>query len=553
MPENQYNAIVVGAGAGGGVVAKQLAVNGLKVLLLERGGWPDYDAHINDELISQRTWVLGSAFGPDGNKSPRVVIGSDGQRRIVAPTDGYDYNHIAECVGSGTVSYGAMAWRFMPEDFRMRSTYGTVEGSTLDDWPISYEELEPCYEKAEWEIGVAGDDFQNPFAPPRKKAHPMPPFEYNREGEVLADAARRLGLHPFPLPMLRNSVAYDGRPACIRNRTCCGFACPVDAKNGTQNTVIPVALATGNCTLRTHCKVTEVLVNDRGRARGVRLFDERDRGVEIGADMVVVAGSAIETARLLLNSRSKLFPNGAGNNGDWVGRNLQGHAYTGAYGLFDYDILDYIGPGACVALCDFNHHNPGIIGGGLLANEFNRLPYLFSHIRPPGAKGWGKTHKDFQRQNFLRLSQVVGPIQEMPMFDARVQLDPEVVDHWGMPVPALSGHRHPLDHEHCKFLSARAEEILKVAGAVETWQSVGGGKGLSGGQHQVGTARMGDDPKTSVVNKYGQVHDIDNLFVADGSMLVTGGGFNPVLTIMALGYWVGDHIASLWNGTRLKS
>ena len=139
------------------------------------------------------------------------------------------------------------------------------------------------------------------------------------------------------------------------------------------------------------------------------------------------------------------------------------------------------------------------------------------------------------------------------MFDSRVQLDPEVKDYWGMPVPALSGQRHPLDYEHCKFLSARAEEILLKMGAEKTWLSVGGRGGPSGGQHQNGTARMGNDKATSVVNKFGQVHDIDNLFVADGSIFVTGGGFNPVLTIMALAYWVGDHIVDMWKGTNMKS
>ena len=553
MAKNEYNAIVVGAGAGGGVVAKQLAVNGLKVLLLERGGWPIYDKHINDELISQRSWVLGAAFGPDGEKSPRVMVNQDGQRRVVRPEDGWDYNHIAECVGSGTVSYGAMAWRFMEEDFKMRSTYGDVEGSTLEDWPVSYEELESYYELAEWEIGVSGDDSQNPFAPPRNKPQPMPPFEYNRKGKVLYKAAKEMGLHPFPIPMLRNSVRYNDRAACIRNRNCVGFACPVDAKNGTQNTVIPVAIQSGNCDVRTHCKVTEIIVDESGKARGVNFFDENDNGVSVNADLVVIAGSAIETARLLLNSKSKLFPNGAGNNYDWVGRNLQGHAYTGAYGLFDYDINDLIGPGANTALCDYNHHNEGIVGGGLLANEFNKMAYEYTNVRPPGSKRWGKEHKDFQRFTYLRTSQVVGPVQEMPVFDSRVQLDPEVKDYWGMPVPALSGYRHPLDYEHCKWLSARAEEILLQMGAVETWLSVGGRGGPSGSQHQNGTARMGDDKTTSVVNKFGQVHEIDNLFLADASIFVTGGGFNPVLTIMALGYWVGDHIVDMWKGTGMKS
>jgi len=551
MANTHVNAIVVGAGAGGGVVAKELAEHGLSVVLFERGGWPDYDKHINDELISQRTQVLGSAFGPDHRKHPRVRINSDGTKRVVTPISG-GYGHNAACVGSGTVSYGAMAWRFMPEDFILKSTYGPVEGSTLEDWPISYEDLEPYYEKAEWEIGVSGDDSQNPFAPPRKKAQPMPPFEYNREGKVLAEAGKRLGMNPFPIPMLRNSVPFNGRPACIRNRTCVGFACPVDGKNGTHNTVIPAAMATGNCEVRTHCQVAEVMSDASGRVGGIRYFDREDKGQVQTADMVILAASATETARLLLNSKTDRHPYGLGNNYDWVGRNLQGHAYTGALGLFDFEITDFAGPGASLAFCDFNHHNQGIIGGGMLANEFNALPYLFSNVRPPGAKRWGREHKDFQMLNIKRVGGLQGPIQEIPNWEARITVDPSVKDHWGIPVVAMSGQRHPIDHEHCKFLSSKAEMVLKEAGAIYTWQRVGG-RGLGGGQHQAGTARMGNDPKTSVCNRYGQVHDIDNLFVADGSLCVTNGGFNPVLTIMALGYWVSDYITNNWNGTKFKS
>jgi choline dehydrogenase-like flavoprotein len=434
-----------------------------------------------------------------------------------------------------------MGWRFMEEDLKMKTVYGPVEGSTLEDWPISYEDLEPYYEKAEWEIGVSGDDSKNPFAPPRKKPQPMPAFENNREGKVLTAAARRLGLHPFPIPMLRNSVPFNGRAGCIRNRTCVGGACPVDAKNGTQNTVIPVAMKTGNCEVKTECMVAEIMVNDQGKATGVKYYDSRDKGHEQTADIVIVTAAANETARLLLNSKSKLFPDGAGNNNDWVGRNLQGHAYTGAFGIFDYDILDFAGPGATMAICDFNHHNKGIIGGGLLANEFNRMPYKFTNIRPPGSAVWGKAHKDFQRKNFKRVSQVFGPIQEMPNYESRVRISPTVKDHWGIPVVQFSGARHPLDHEHCKFLSEKAEILLKEAGAIETWKWVGG-KGQGGGHHQAGTARMGNDKQTSVTNRYGQVHDIENLFVADGSLIPTNAGLNPALTIMALGYWVGEYI-----------
>jgi choline dehydrogenase-like flavoprotein len=549
MKNKHVNAIVVGAGAGGGIVAKELAVAGLSVVLFERGGWATYDDH-DDELISQRTTVLGNAFGPDDKRHRRVVVYGDGSSRIVLPSEG-GYSNNAACVGSGTVSYGAMAWRFMEQDFKLKTIYGPVEGSTLEDWPISYFDLEPCYEKAEWEIGVAGKHNANPFFAPRKKPYPMPPFSYNREGNLLSDASKRLGLHPFPIPMLRNSIRYNGRPACYRMRSCVGFACPVNAKCGTHNTVIPTAIKSGNCELRTHCQVAEIMLDEKGRATGVKYFDENNRAQIQTADLVVVSAAAIETARLLLNSKSKLFPNGAGNNNDWVGRNLQGHAYTGALGLMKDEVYDDVGPGACMAVSDFNHGNPGIIGGGALCNEFTAMPYLFSKMRPPGAKQWGIEHKEYQRSQFKRVIRLHGPFQEIPNFEARVTIDPEVKDDWGIPTVRLSGSRHEYDRIGCQFMSDRAEEILKEAGAYFTWQSVGG-RGLSGGQHQAGTARMGNDPKTSVTNKFGQVHEIDNLFVADGSLCVTNGGFNPALTIMALGYWVGDYIAKNWNGSKFK-
>ena len=551
MSNKHYNAIVVGAGASGGIIAKELAFAGLRVALMERGDWPIYDEHINDELISQRTSVLASVSGPDWKKNPRVHVHPDGRREEVRPNDGR-YGPLAACVGSGTVTYGAMAWRFMREDFTMKSTYGHVDGSTLDDWPITYDELEPYYEKAEWEIGVSGKAGANPFEAPRKKEYPMPPFEHDRDGELFSEAARSLGYHPFSIPMLRNSVPYNKRPACIRNRTCVGFQCPVDGKNGTQNTVIPAALETGNCDIYTLAKVAEILSHPGGNVKGIRYFDSKDREQELTADIIIVTASATESARLLLNSKTDLFPNGLGNNNDWVGRNLQGHAYTSAFGLFEEEIRTFQGPGATMGICDFNHHNEGIIGGGLLCNEFNRLPYLFSQTRPPGAKRWGKEHKEFQLKNLKRMAGLHGPIQEMPVFDSRVTVDPQVKDHWAIPVVALSGQRHHLDHEHCKFLSSKAEEILKEAGAYKTWQSVGGRGGPSGHQHQCGTIRMGSDPKTSVVSKYGQCHDIDNLFVTDGSVFVTGGGFNPVLTIMALAYHTAEYIVSNWNGSKFK-
>ncbi len=539
MPQGRVNAVVVGAGAAGGVVAKELATAGLSVVLLERGRWQTFDDHDHDELISQRTTVLGNAFGPDDERHRRVVRLGD-RFQTVLPSEGA-YGNNAGCVGGGTLSYGAMAWRFMEQDFRMRSIYGCPEGSTLEDWPITYHDLEPFYEKAEQEIGVAGDADANPFQAPRRKPYPMPPFAYNTEGRLLEASARRLGFHPFPLPMLRNSVPRDGRAACIHCRSCVGFACEVQAKCGTQNTVIPAAIRTGNCRVFTGCVAKEVLTDARGRATGVAYFDPRDRLQRQEADLVVISASATESARLLLNSKSRLFPAGLGNRYDWVGRNLQGHAYSGAYGLFEQETYDDVGAGATIGICDFNHGNPGIRGGAMLANEFIRLPYLFTNVRPPGSARWGRGHKEFQRKYYRRSVGVQGPIQEMPVFESRVEVDPVVKDHWGIPVARISGSRHPHDVEIGQFMAEKAELWLKETGAGQTWRRVAG-RGVSGGQHQAGTCRMGNDPKTSVVDAHCRVHDVDNLYVVDGSVHVTNGGFNPVLTIMALGYWASSHI-----------
>ena len=241
-----------------------------------------------------------------------------------------------------------------------------------------------------------------------------------------------------------------------------------------------------------------------------------------------------------------MFQNGIGNRYDWVGRNLQGHAYTGAMGLFDFDVFDDLGPGASIGICDYNHGNPGLAGGALLCNEFIRLPIHFSGMTPPDLPRWGAAHKDYMRKYYKRSIIVMGPVQEMPVFDARVQVDPTVKDYWGIPVARLSGHRHALDVVTAKYIAGKAEAWLKEAGAIRTWQRLPG-RELSGGQHQAGTCRMGNDPRTSVVDRTCRVHDVENLFIADGSVHVTNGGFNPVLTIMANAYRVGEHIVKNWK------
>lgn len=549
MALKRVNVVIVGAGAGGGVVAKELAAAGLSVVVLERGKWYSAADCRKDDLFNQRTQVLGAKFGPDDDRNPRVAVDDQGRESIVYPTDGA-YSNNAACVGGGTFSYGAMAWRFMEQDFRMRSTYGPVEGSTLDDWPIGYADLEQYYEKAEWEMGVSGDDSGNPFKGPRRKPLPMPPLAPAREHQILLPAAKRLGLHPFDIPMLRNTVPYNGRGSCMRCRWCVGFACEVNARTGTHNTVIPAALATGNCELRTECMTREILLDSQARATGVAYYDAHQRLQEQPADLVIVCGGAVESARLLLNTRHRLFPAGLGNRYDQVGRNLQSHSYSGASGLFEHDTYDDLGPGASIAICDYNHGNPGLAGGAMLANEFIRLPYQFMTQVPPWIARWGQEHKAFVRSAYRRTVVIMGPVQEMPLADARVQVDPKVRDYWGIPVARLSGGRHPHTIEIGRYISGKAETWLKEAGAVQTWRRVPG-KTLSGGQHQAGTCRMGTDPKTSVVDANCRIHDVENVYVIDAGVHVTNGGFNPVLTILANAYRVSGELVKSRKGSKV--
>ena len=536
MALTPVDAVVIGAGAGGGVIAKELACAGMRVVLLERGRWATAWDDRKDDLRNQRTSVLGAPFGPDDERNPRVAVDRAGRELVVLPSDGA-YSNNAACVGSGTVSYGAMAWRYMAQDFRMKSIYGCPAGSTLDDWPITYDDLEPFYEKAEWEMGVSGDVAPDPFHAPRRRGLPMPPLPPNREYEILKPAALRKGWHPFDIPMLRNSVPYNGRGPCMRCRWCVGFACEVNAKNGTQNTVIPTALATGLCELRTDAMAKEIVLDARGRATAVTYYNADNHLQTQPARLVVVSAGAIETARLLLNSKSRLNPNGLGNRYDWVGRNLQGHAYPRAVGLFDHDTYDDVGPGASVAICDFNHGNAGLRGGAMLANEFIRLPIQFTGMTPPDTPRWGRANKDYMRQFYRRSIAVMGPVQEMPVFEARAQLDPRVKDFWGIPVARLSGGRHPHSVEVARAVVVKAAEWLEAAGAIRTWTSVPG-LDLSGGQHQAGTCRMGNDPRTSVVDRNCRIHEADNIYLSDASVHVTNGGFNPALTILANAYRV---------------
>jgi len=306
--------------------------------------------------------------------------------------------------------------------------------------------------------------------------------------------------------------------------------------------MIPRALATGRCTLITGAIAQKIQTDDGGRAVAVSYFVGDDLHT-VSARAVVCSAGAIESARLLLNSVDSKNPRGLGNNFDQVGRHLQGHIYTGAFGVMPMDVHDGYGPGVSIATTEFNHHNSGIVGGGLLANEFIKLPALFvKWALPSGMPRWGLAAKQYVRENYRRTIHVQGPIQDIPSPEARVAIDPSVRDRWEIPVARLSGTTHPESMRTADFLRHKAEEWITASGAKKVW-SFPPQLTLSGGQHQAGTCRMGTDPKASVTDSRGRVHGYENLYVMDGSVHVTNGGFNPVLTIMALAFRNGTLLA----------
>jgi|RhiMethySRZTD1v2_1073278.scaffolds.fasta_scaffold20795_8 choline dehydrogenase-like flavoprotein len=546
-----YDAVVVGSGAGGGVAAWALAQAGRSVLLVERGDYPDTAYLARDHLRNARTDSgLDHRTLRSSAENPRtLLLGPD---PVVLPAWDPRYGSNADTFGGGTRVYGAQAWRFMPEDFAMASTYGVPDGSALADWPIGYDDMEPFYTQAEYEIGVCGSAEPHAGSTRRSRPYPMAPMAPTKPARRLLAGARVIGLTTTPVPLAINSTPYDGRAACARCRQCVGFACPVEAKNGSDATVLARAAATGNLSVLLGTRAERIVTDATGRVTGVDLVGDiggsRWRRM-VGAYDVVVAAGAIESARLLLASGNEREPNGLGNAHDQVGRHLQGHLYGGAIGIFADAVNDLLGPGPAISTHDFRHGNDGLVGGGMIANEFVPTPVsTFGYLRQAGLIGpHGLAAKQGVRHLLPRMQRVVGPVQEVTSADNRVRLDPTVTDSLGIPVARLSGRLHPNDLAALQLLGERAADWLRASGATTAiaYGFPPGNVAPSSGQHQAGTCRMGTDPATSVTDPNGRVWGHPNLRVIDGSLHVTNGGVNPVLTIFANAFrimhtWVGS-------------
>jgi len=549
MAKDVVDAVIVGAGAAGSVLAKELSEAGLRVVLLERGpkvNPADYALH--DEETSHGYGMTRPTVGGEERFAPREFRYQGDEHFQLVRSHDWGFSSQAAVVGGGMLVYGGLMWRRPPVDFRMKSEYGHLEGTTLEDWPLSYEELEPFYTKAEYEMGVSGEGGVNPFEGKRSKPFPLPPVGLQPGDEMIRKTAKRAGYHPFVVPLGILTEDYRGRSACIHHPCCNNYVCDIGAKSTPVTALLPAALATGNCALIPDALVKEITVDARGNPNGVTYF-RNDKLERQQARLVIVAGCAIESARLLLNSASRWWPNGMANGNDWVGRNLTGHVSPWVWGIADKETNEGFGPGAGIGIDDYFAGNSGFVGGSVIYSRTEMTPVAFASRRPRGAPAWGLAHKKYQRENFHRYLRLFAPAEDMPQWENRVEVSPNVRDSWGIPVARITHSFHPNDLKVWRFFRDKMVGLLRETG-VHDIRSSGIGRGGTG--YQMGTCRMGADPKTSVVNPWGQSHEADNLFVVDASVFVTAGGRNPALTIQALAWRFADYIVREWKGGAWK-
>ncbi|MDH2444797.1 GMC oxidoreductase [Amnibacterium sp. CER49] len=532
-----YDAIVVGSGPGGGVAAQVLTAAGRTVLVVERAPRLPNAALRGDHLHGKRAAVYGVTVGP-GPGHPRVAQLPEGDRLLDGTDDSWLYGLNAFAMGGGTRIWQGMAWRFLPEDFRMRSEYGNPDGASLADWPVDYDAMEPYYSRAERELGVAGEEGGLTGRTPRSAPYPMPAFGTERAREVLAAAAEGLGWGWGPIPLALNSVPHDGRPACVRCPQCVGHACPVNAKNGSHNTFLPRAVATGRCTVLYDAEVLEV--RDGVDRAGVTLVAGASAGapveLEVTADVVVVAAGAVETARLLLAS-------GLGN--DQVGRHLHDHRFVTMLSRMDEPVKPYVGPGHSVATLDHVHGDTIPWGGGVLVDLMSLLPLTHATAPPPGVPGWGAGHRDWMSGDRAKQFGVFGMGQEIPMPTSRVTLA-DARDRWGRPGAALRKLVHRTSVEVEDGMAAQGERWLLAAGAHDVRRQRAGATASAAGEHSCGTARMAASPAAGATDPFGRLWGSRRVVVCDSSLHPTNGSVNPTLTIVANAYRVAEALAAEW-------
>jgi choline dehydrogenase-like flavoprotein len=523
MSEDTVDVLIIGAGASGAAFAWSLADTRMNILCLEQGDWmkPEEYPGMSTDWELRQFGDFGLSPNARGRREDYPV--NDADSAIAAS--------MFNAVGGSTIMYAAHFPRFHPGDFRVRTLDGVA-----DDWPLDYRRLEPYYDVNARMMGVSGLA-GDPAYPP--KDVPLPPVSLGKLGETLARGFNRLGWHWWPSDSAITTREYEGRAPCINAGTCL-VGCAQGAKASTDITYWPPALRQG-VKLATRCRVREITVAENGMADGVIYYDREGVERRQKAHVVVLACNGIGTPRILLNSRSRLFPDGLANRSGLVGKNLMFHPYAMVTGIFDEPLEGYKGPtGCCIMSQEFYETD--------LSRGFTR-GYSFEILRgfgPVSTALWGMgsgrvasgaNHHETYGDLFDRTAGMVVICEDLPESCNSVTLDPDLKDSDGIPAPKINYRLSENSTRMLEHSVARGKEVLEAAGAKAT---VADAPLRFAGWHLMGTARMGADPNESVVNEWGRSHDVRNLFIIDGSIFVTAAAVNPTNTIQALALYVAD-------------
>ena len=550
--KKEADVCIIGSGAGGAPVAYALGKAGFSVVVLEAG--PRYKP--TEYHLAQKEWeqypypqpFVDPKYGRKKDlytyNTPEKLNPNYKGLRSWSKAQGY-YNstdirrppHIqrAKGVGGTTLHYQGEAHRFSPFGFETMSLYGVGE-----DWPITYKDLEPYYDKAEKLLGVAGLE-GNPFKPPRGP-FPNPPHDLSCASKRVKVGFDKVGLHLWPNSLNIISRPFDGRPPCNYCNGCF-LGCMMRAKGSMDVTLIPKSEATGNVEVRPNSVVREIAINKSGKVDGVVYFDSEKVEKKQEARIVVVSAGAVESPRLLLNSKSSQFPDGLTNNSGMVGKNFMETVIYSNTVLFSEPIQSYKGLQIDSRAWDYNEPRKennfmgGVVFGVSALDLLGPLSYA-QKLAP----GWGREHKDFMTRYYGHAVNVFAIGEQLPHEGNMITIDPEVSDYYDIPVARISTKLSENDLEILSFMQRQCNEIVEAAVAVDKVREFGS-YDLSMISHMGGTCRMGTDPKRSVLNPYCQSHDVKNLFVVDSSCFVTqGGGDSPSLTIHAIAFRAADFI-----------
>lgn len=502
--------VIIGSGAGGGTLANELAHKGIGVVVLEAGALQSSATFVNDEWKSftQLAWL--------DNRT------TSGTWRVAK-----DFPNlpawICKTVGGTTTHWAGASLRLQAHEFKARSHYGAIAGANLMDWPVTLQELEPYYARAEDKMGVT-------------RTNGIAGLPGNNSFKVLSAGAAKLGYKDVHTGnMAINSQPRDDRGRCIQMGFCFQ-GCKSGAKWSTLYTELPKAEKTGNMELRPESHATRIEHDAAGKATGVVYVDKNGHEQRQRARLVCVAGNAIETPRLLLLSASNLFPDGLANGSGQIGRNYMRHMTGSVYGMFKNPVHMYKGTTMAGIVRDEARHDPrrGFAGGYEIETLALGVPFMAAFLDPGG---WGKDFARFM-DNYTRLAGMWLVGEDMPRESNRVTLHADLKDQWGSPIPNVHFDEHDNDIAMRNHAFGQGERIYRAAGAIETFRTP-----PYPSTHNMGTCRMGASAKDSVCNAYGQTHDIPNLFISDGSQFTTGGAENPTLTIVTLAIRQADYIA----------